>query len=141
MPDARAFLTDFGLARLQETGSRLTRTGQALGTPAYMSPEQARGETATLTPASDVFALACVCYEVLVRRPAFEGATVAALVAATLTREPVRLRRVRADLPATVERVVHGALAKRAAARHRDGGALRDDLDRVLRGEARRLAA
>ena len=70
------YLTDFGLAKNVSTGSRHTRTGQTLGTPAYMSPELARGEFRALTPASDVFALGALLYELLAGGPAFGVAVV-----------------------------------------------------------------
>ncbi|MHC5019316.1 MAG: tetratricopeptide repeat protein, partial [Planctomycetota bacterium] len=81
-------VADFGLAKDTRTGSKYTRTGQTLGTPAYMSPEQARGDLAALTPASDVWALGCVLYELLANRPAFEGDTPAAVVGNVLTGSP-----------------------------------------------------
>ena len=83
------FLTDFGLAKNVATGSRYTRTGETLGTPAYMSPEQARGELSELTAASDVWALGCVLYELLSGgRMAFEGDSPAAVIGAVLTARP-----------------------------------------------------
>ncbi|MCI0342081.1 MAG: protein kinase, partial [Planctomycetales bacterium] len=130
-----AFLADFGLAKTAATGSKLTRTGVALGTPAYMSPEQARGEVSSLTPATDVWSLGCVLHEMLAGRPPWPGATPGALVAAILTRPPERLRRARPDAPREVEGVLAVALARPAGIRYPDAGALRDDLDRLLRGE------
>ncbi|MCI0341382.1 MAG: tetratricopeptide repeat protein [Planctomycetales bacterium] len=132
---ARVFLADFGLAKSVATGSRFTRTGQTLGTPAYMSPEQACGESAGLTPASDVWGLGCVLHEMLSGRPPFGGATVAEIVAGVLTREPPAIRSVRGDVPRGVEGTLRDTLSKRAGARHPDAEALRDDLDRILRGE------
>ncbi|MCI0343386.1 MAG: tetratricopeptide repeat protein [Planctomycetales bacterium] len=134
-----AFLADFGLAKSVATGSRLTKTGEALGTPAYMSPEQARGEVSALTPATDVWSLGCVLYEMLAGRVAFGGGTPAAVIAAVLTREPPRLQGIRGDVPESVERVVRACLTKRGRHRYPDAAALGEDLDRVLRGE--RLAA
>ncbi len=131
-----AFLTDFGLAKSVATGSKLTRTGQALGTPATMSPEQARGETASLSPATDVWGLGCVLYELLAGRRAFEGETDAEVVARVLTAKPPRLRALRPDAPAALSRAVAACLSKDAADRYADAGLVRDDLDRLLRGEA-----
>ncbi len=131
----RPFLTDFGLAKPVATGSKLTRTGEALGTPAYMSPEQARGEVSSLTPATDVWSLGCVLYEMLAGRAAFEGETAAAVVGQVLLREPPGLRALRPETPRAVERVVRVCLGKRAGDRYGDAAALREDLERVFRGE------
>ncbi|MCI0340699.1 MAG: tetratricopeptide repeat protein [Planctomycetales bacterium] len=139
----RAFLADFGLAWRVATGSRLTSTGVALGTPSYMSPEQARGDpldsardgVSGVGPAADVWGIGCVLYELLAGRRAFEGETTAAVVGRVLLYDPPRLRTVRGDLPKPVERLVRQCLAKRSRDRYPDAGVLRDDLDRLLRGE------
>ncbi len=136
-----AFLPDFGLAKSVVTGSKLTRTGEALGTPAYMSPEQVRGEVSALTAATDVWSLGCVLYEMQAGRVPFEGDTAAALVGRILVGEPPRLRALVAGLPAPVEEVTRACLAKRRGDRYPDAGALLDDLDRVLRGERPRARA
>ncbi|MCI0340714.1 MAG: tetratricopeptide repeat protein [Planctomycetales bacterium] len=133
--EPRAFLADFGLAKSVATGSSLTRTGVALGTPAYMSPEQARGETGSHSPATDVWSLGCVLYEALAGRRPFEGESHAAVVAAVLMQDPPRLGSARPDVPRGLEELVGACLAKRPGDRPRDGAALGDDLDRVLRGE------
>ena len=126
----RVFLTDFGLAKNIATGSRYTRTGETLGTPAYMSPEQARGELTELTAASDVWALGCVLYECLAGRPAFEGDTAAAVIARLLTAEPPSLR----DVPRGARDMTAVCLQKAADRRHQSGATLRDDCLRVLDG-------
>lgn len=130
------FLTDFGLAKNVATGSRYTRTGATLGTPAYMSPEQARGELTELTAASDVWALGCLLYELLSGgRKAFEGDTPAAQIGAVLTTQPRPLRQSRPELPKGVEELVAACLAKAAGARPASADALRTDLERVARGD------
>ena len=129
---ARVFLTDFGLAKDTVTGSRYTRTGTTLGTPAYMSPEQARGELAALTPASDVWALGCVLYECMAGRRAFDGDTPAAVIAAVLTGVPEPI----AGVSVGVRDVVRHCLTRASGRRPPRAAALRDDLDRCLKGRA-----
>ncbi len=138
----RAFLTDFGLARVLASRSRLTRTGTALGTPEYMSPEQAQGEMDSLGPPTDVWGLGVVIYEMLAGRLAFDGKDPEEVIEKVVLREPTPLRRIRPDVPRDLERVVRVCLAKRPSLRYPDASALRDDLDRVSRGErlARRPA-
>ncbi|MCI0342309.1 MAG: protein kinase, partial [Planctomycetales bacterium] len=132
---SRPFLTDFGLARTIATGSKLTRTGQALGTPEYMSPEQARGEVSSLAPATDVWGAGGVLYEMLAGRAPFEGSSAMAVVGNVLLREPAGIRSLRPEVPRSVERILGACLAKDPSARYAGGAALRDDLDRALRGE------
>ncbi len=136
VPPFHAFLADFGLARTVSTGSKLTRTGVALGTPAYMSPEQARGETASLTPATDVWGLGCVLHEMLAGRPPWEAETTAALVARILLEPAPPVRKARPDVPPGLERVLDACLEKDARRRYAGAGDLRDDLARLLAGEA-----
>ncbi len=134
----RASLTDFGLARTVATGSKLTRTGEALGTPAYMSPEQARGEAAALTAATDVWGLGCVLFETLAGRSPWQGESPAALVGKVLFERVPPIRGFRPDAPAGLARVLRKALAKDPRRRYGDAAALRDDLDRVLAGRSPR---
>ncbi|MCI0341049.1 MAG: protein kinase [Planctomycetales bacterium] len=130
-----AFLTDFGLARVVATRSRLTKTGLALGTPEYMSPEQAMGATSDLTPAADVWGLGAVLYETLAGRLPFEGGSTDEVLERIVEREPVHLSTLRPDIPRDLEGVVRRCLAKRPRERYGDAAPLRDDLARVLRGE------
>ncbi|MGH7712634.1 MAG: protein kinase domain-containing protein, partial [Gemmatimonadaceae bacterium] len=108
-----AVVADFGIARALTTaaGERLTSGGIVLGTPDYMSPEQAFGQS-HLTERSDVYSLGCVVYEMLAGTPPFTGVSQPAIIARHAADPVPSLRTVRATLPAAVERVVVRALAK-----------------------------
>ena len=116
--DGRALVADFGiaLAASKAGGSRMTETGMSLGTPHYMSPEQAMGER-EITPRSDVYALGCVLYEMLTGDPPFTGSTAQAVVARVLTEEPRSITSQRHTVPAQVEAAVRRALEKLPADR------------------------
>jgi len=116
--DGRALVADFGiaLAASKAGGSRITETGMSLGTPTYMSPEQAMGER-EITPRSDVYALGAMTYEMLVGDPPFTGSTAQAIVAKVMTEKPVALSVVRDTVPPGVEAAVLTALAKLPADR------------------------
>ena len=118
LQSGHALVADFGIAlAVSNTGSsRLTETGMSLGTPAYMSPEQAMGER-TLDARTDVYALGCVLYEMLAGEPPFTGPTAQAIVARVLTEEPRSLTSQRRSVPAHVARAVETALAKLPADR------------------------
>ncbi len=116
--DGSAMVADFGiaLAAWQAAGKRLTEPGVSLGTPAYMSPEQATGER-NLTPASDIYSLGAVTYEMLSGEPPFTGGTTRAVVARLMTEEPRPLATVRRQVPAHVAMAVSRALEKTPADR------------------------
>ncbi|HET9038911.1 MAG TPA: serine/threonine-protein kinase, partial [Gemmatimonadales bacterium] len=117
--DGSALVADFGIALAVSSaggGSRMTETGMSLGTPHYMSPEQAMGER-EITARSDVYALGAMTYEMLVGEPPFTGPTAQAIVAKVLTAEPAGLAAQRRSVPPAVEEAVRTALAKRPAER------------------------
>ncbi|MDQ3136908.1 MAG: serine/threonine protein kinase, partial [Gemmatimonadota bacterium] len=116
--DGRALVADFGiaLAASKAGGSRMTETGMSLGTPHYMSPEQAMGER-EITARSDVYALGCVLYEMLIGEPPFTGPTAQAIVAKVMTEKPARLATRRDRVPPQVEDAVLTALEKLPADR------------------------
>src|SRR6266853_659703 len=87
-PNGEPHLTDFGLARLVETESTMTRTKEVLGTPSYMAPEQAVGETTKLTSATDVYGLGAVLYQLLTGQPPFAGGTTYETIRLLLDKEP-----------------------------------------------------
>jgi serine/threonine-protein kinase len=117
--DGRALVADFGIALAaarSEGGTRMTETGMSLGTPAYMSPEQAMGER-EITSKSDVYALGCVLYEMLTGEPPFTGPTAQAIIARVMTEEPRSLTLQRKTVPPHVEAAVVTALSKLPADR------------------------
>jgi serine/threonine-protein kinase len=114
-----AKLLDFGLVQdlsTMDTDARLTQTGTVLGTPAYMSPEQAGGEV-TIDVRSDIYSLGAVAFFSLSGRPPFDGQSVGKLLAAHLTQTPPLLTELRKELPLDVARVVEKCLAKNPAER------------------------
>src|SRR5213593_3544542 len=135
-----AVLTDFGVARAlveSRSGGRLTDTGLALGTPGYMSPEQAAGER-HVDARADVYALAVVGYEMLAGFPPFAGPTALAVIAAHLTKTPRPLIDARPETPLTVANAIARALAKDPGTRLRTAAEFRDSVEgAVARSGAR----
>src|SRR4051794_6078488 len=127
--DGQALVADFGiaLAASKAGGNRMTETGMSLGTPHYMSPEQAMGER-DITARSDIYALGCVLYEMLTAEPPFEGATAQAIVARVLTESPRSLRPQRKSIPPQVEAAVMTALEKLPADRFESAKAFAEAL-------------
>src|SRR5437867_4250031 len=122
--EGEAMVTDFGIALAvrEAAGERLTASGLSLGTPQYMSPEQAMGGH-DLTARSDLFSLGAVVYEMLTGEPPFRGRTSQAVVARLVTERPALIRTVRDTVPAEVEAAVLQALAKVPADRFPTGDA------------------
>ncbi|HEY6947954.1 MAG TPA: serine/threonine-protein kinase, partial [Gemmatimonadales bacterium] len=117
--DGSAMVADFGIALAvsrSEGGTRMTETGMSLGTPYYMSPEQAMGER-EITAKSDVYALGAVLYEMLTGEPPFTGPSAQAIIARVVTEEPRSLTLQRKTIPPHVEAAVETALAKLPADR------------------------
>ncbi len=115
--DGSALVADFGIAlAASKAGTRMTETGMSLGTPQYMSPEQAMGER-ELDARSDVYALGCVTYEMLTGEPPFTGPTAQAIVAKVMTAEPADATSLRKTIPVHVADAVHTALQKLPADR------------------------
>ncbi len=121
--EGEAVLADFGIALAvkEAGGNRLTETGLSLGTPQYMSPEQATGDRA-LDKRSDIYSLGAVYYEMITGEPPVTGATAQAMIAKLLTERPVKMRVVRPTISGTVERATEKALAKVPADRFTSAG-------------------
>ncbi len=111
--EGEAMVADFGiaLAVTEAAGERLTETGLSLGTPSYMSPEQATGDR-QLSAAADIYALGSVLYELLAGDPPFTGSNVQTIIARILTEKPTRIRSIRDTVPFHVETALERALAK-----------------------------
>jgi serine/threonine protein kinase len=130
----RVKVTDFGIARFTESAEHLTMTGSLLGTPSYMSPEQARG--GDIDGRSDLFSVGCVLYEMLGGRKAFRGDTITALIFKIITEEPPPLRELAADVPDAALRIVEKALSKTPENRYQSGREMADDLLALTRASA-----
>jgi predicted Ser/Thr protein kinase len=114
--DGNTLVADFGIARALGGDEHLTQTGSSMGTPAYMSPEQANGEQA-LDARTDLYSLACVLYEMLAGEPPFTGSTAAAIVAKWFTEPIPSVRAIRPDVPEGVDLSIRRALAQSASDR------------------------
>lgn len=128
-----AFLSDFGIARIVG-GSQVTTTGSLIGTPAYMSPEQALGQD--LSDASDIYSLGVVVYELLTGKAPFVADTPLAIIHQQVNEPPSPAKLLRPDLPDAVSRVIARALAKVPAERYQTASDLLHDLERALPKDA-----
>ncbi|QDU30547.1 Serine/threonine-protein kinase PknB [Anatilimnocola aggregata] len=132
------FVTDFGLAKRLENGPELTASGDVLGTIAYMSPEQASGQTASVNAQSDVYSLGATLYHLLTGRrpfPLTENEPLQQTLADIRERDPQPLRRLNATLPVELETICLKSLEKDPTRRYATAGALAADLGRFLAGE------
>jgi serine/threonine protein kinase/Flp pilus assembly protein TadD len=128
-------LTDFGLARLVETESTLTRTLEVLGTPSYMAPEQAVGDNAKLTSATDVYGLGAVLYQLLTGHPPFAGGTTFETVRLVLDTEPRSPRLLNPKIDRDLSTICLKCLEKDPKRRYSSALALEEDLEHWLNHE------
>src|SRR6185437_15761467 len=130
-----ALVADFGIARAIDTETSITQTGLAVGTPQYMSPEQASG-SGSVDGRADIYAIGCVLYEMLVGEPPFTGPNPQSIMSRSLTETPRPLSASRAALPPTLDSTVNRALAKNPADRWQTAEQLVQVLNRT--GESTR---
>ena len=130
----RPRITDFGLAKTA-SDSQLTQSGIIMGSPSYMPPEQAAGRLGEIGPASDVYSLGAMLYELLTGRPPFRGETTMATLRDVMEIEPTALRKLKADIPPDLETICLKCLEKSSAARYPTAQALAEELERFLKGE------
>jgi eukaryotic-like serine/threonine-protein kinase len=133
--DGTLKITDFGLVKRLESDSGQTRSGSILGTPSYMAPEQAWGDTQRVGPASDQYALGAILYELLTGRPPFQGTSVLDTLDMVRTREPVAPSQLQPKTPRDAETICLKCLEKDASRRYSDVFALAEDLRRFQAGE------
>lgn len=131
--DAHLWITDFGLAQVQGD-SRLTLTGDVVGTLRYMSPEQALAKRVVVDGRTDLYSLGATLYELLALRPVFDGADRAEILRKIAQDEPAPLAKLNPSVPQDLETIIHKALAKEASERYATARELADDLGRFLEG-------
>ncbi|HJZ59014.1 MAG TPA: protein kinase [Gemmataceae bacterium] len=129
-----AKVTDFGLAKRVEIGDGLTLPGAVMGTPAYVSPEQARGDTAAINPSSDVYSLGAILYRLVTGRPPFQASTAWETLRQVASADPVPPRRLLPALPRDFDTICLKCLEKDPARRYPSAAALEEDLQRFLDG-------
>src|SRR5262249_3105913 len=133
--DGTPKVTDFGVARRLEGGGGLTLTGIPVGTPSYMAPEQGRGDGNAIGPATDVYALGAILYELLTGRPPFRAETAAATLQQVLTEDPVPPARLNPRVPRDLDTICLKCLEKDPRRRYASAAALAEDLQRFQRNE------
>jgi WD40 repeat protein len=128
-------VTDFGLAQPAEGGMTLTQSGFLVGTPGYMAPEQASGRRALVGPATDIYALGVVLYQLLTGQLPFQGDSALEVLRAVTSDEPVRPRRLQPRIPRDLEAITLHCLEKEPRRRYPSAMALAEDLQHFRRGK------
>ena len=128
-------VTDFGLAKLTEHKTDLTGTGQVLGTPSYMPPEQASGKANQIGQPADVYALGAVLYCLVTGRPPFQAASAVDTLMQVIKQDPVPIRQLNSEVPLDLETIALKCLEKEIPRRYGSARLLADELKRFLNGE------
>ncbi len=133
--EKRPKISDFGLAKKLDTGDQVTRDGSVMGTPSYMPPEQARGDTALISPRSDVYSLGAVLYQMLTGRAPFVSDSMMDTLVQVINRDPVQPRELQPGVPIDLETICVKALQKEPVNRYQSCAELAADLRRYINGE------
>lgn len=133
--DGEPYITDFGLAKLVGADDGVTTTGQILGTPAFMPPEQALGRKGAVEASVDVYALGALLYFALTGQAPFSGPSPFDVLLQVLEREPALPRQLNREVPKALERICLRAMAKQVSNRYASAAQLGDDLNKFLRDE------
>ncbi len=136
MPDCSARIMDFGLAKnIFAKEQQITKIGQVLGTPQYMSPEQARGRVNELDGRTDIYSTGVVLYEMLTGTTPIQGVTPVDILYNVIAQEPVPIRELTPDIPKSLAAIAHKAMAKEREYRYPTAQAMLDDIDRYLQAK------
>jgi tetratricopeptide (TPR) repeat protein len=136
LADCIAKITDFGLAKRLDVALGQTQTGVVMGTPSYMPPEQALGQSKAVGPGADIYALGAILYEMLTGRPPFRGENVLDTLQQVLSRDPLAPRALHPKVPRDLETICLKCLEKEKTKRYPTAQALAEDLRRFRAGEA-----
>jgi serine/threonine protein kinase len=129
-------VTDFGLAKqIDDDGDPVTRSGAVMGTPHYMAPEQAEGNTKNVTQLADVYSLGATLYELITGRPPFQGPSIVNILSQVRASDPVHPSRLQPGIPRDLETICLKAMQKEPAKRYESAEAMADDLKRFLEGQ------
>ncbi len=134
-PNDQSRVTDFGLAKRLDTGSEFTLSGQVLGSPAFIPPEQASGQRGHIGRRSDVYALGAILYQLLTGRPPFVGEALTDILHQVVHQDPLRPRLLNPAVPKDIETVCQKCLEKEPAQRYSTAESLAEELGRFLEGK------
>ncbi len=134
-------ITDFGLAKRSDTDPNLTGTGQIIGTPNYMSPEQASGLNHLISTRSDIYSLGAILYAMCAGKPPFESGTMIETLKQVTTELPAPLQRVKNKVDRDLETIAFKCLDKNPSSRYQSSSELKEDLDRYLNHEPIKASA